>query len=185
MNTRLLEIIKYKTGGRQREFADLLGWTPQYLAKLLKGENFGITPVMTIVSKLPDINARWFLTGEGDMIEEPKYADIRKTMLENMLALLDIEKYMPVMTPEELRDYELIVIGHKKPDFSPELVAKWQRLLQERENKIDAKFKAANAHSEKICIKAKTKNNSPIFRGFIRPESKGGDTREKDVYRPI
>ena len=78
---------------------------------------------MTIVSKLPDINARWFLTGEGDMIEEPKYADIRKTMLENMLALLDIEKYMPVMTPEELRDYELIVIGHKKPDFSPELVA--------------------------------------------------------------
>lgn len=43
MNTRLLEIIKYKTGGRQREFADLLGWTPQYLAKLLKGENFGIT----------------------------------------------------------------------------------------------------------------------------------------------
>ena len=157
MNTRLLEIIKYKTGGRQREFADLLGWTPQYLAKLLKGENFGITPVMTIVSKLPDINARWFLTGEGDMIEEPKYADIRKTMLENMLALLDIEKYMPVMTPEELRDYELIVIGHKKPDFSPEFVAKWQRLLQERENKIDAKFKAANAHSEKICIKAKTK----------------------------
>ena len=67
MNTRLLEIIKYKTGGRQREFADLLGWTPQYLAKLLKGENFGITPVMTIVSKLPDINARWFLTGEGDI----------------------------------------------------------------------------------------------------------------------
>lgn len=91
------------------------------------------------------------------MIEEPKYADIRKTMLENMLALLDIEKYMPVMTPEELRNYEFVVIGHKKPDFSPELVSKWQRLLQEREDKIGAKFKAANAHSETICSKVKTK----------------------------
>ena len=135
----------------------MLGWTPQYLAKLLKGDSFGIVPVMTIVSKLPDINARWFLTGEGDMIEEPKYTDIRKTMLENMLALLDIEKYMPVMTPEELRNYEQVVVGNNKPDFSPELLEKWQRLLQERDSKIDAKIKAANAHSEKICSRAKTK----------------------------
>lgn len=42
-------------------------------------------------------------------------------------------------------------------DFSPELVSKWQRLLQEREDKIGAKFKAANAHSETICSKVKTK----------------------------
>lgn len=42
MNSRLLDIIRYKTGGKQSEFAALLGWTPQYLAKLLRGENFGI-----------------------------------------------------------------------------------------------------------------------------------------------
>lgn len=77
------------------------------------------------------------------------------------------------MTPEELRDYELIVIGHKKPDFSPELVAKWQRLLQERENKIDAKFKAANAHSEKICIKAKRKITARFFEALYAPKAKG------------
>lgn len=65
MNTRLLEIIKYKTGGRQTEFAALMGWTPQYLAKLLRGENFGITPVIKIAEALPEINVRWFLIGQG------------------------------------------------------------------------------------------------------------------------
>lgn len=82
MNDRLLEIIKYKTGGRQTEFAASLGWSPQYLTKLLKGYNFGIRPVITIVTAFPEINARWLLIGEGDMIENPKYPDIRKTMLE-------------------------------------------------------------------------------------------------------
>lgn len=38
MNKRLLEIIKYKTGGKQTEFADLFDWSPQYLSNLLKGK---------------------------------------------------------------------------------------------------------------------------------------------------
>lgn len=156
MNTRLLEIIKYKTGGRQTEFAALLGWTPQYLAKLLRGENFGITPVIKIVEAFPEINARWFLIGEGEMIESHKYADMRKTMLESIMAVLDVEKFMPVMTPEELHDYEQIVKGERKPNFSSEQLEKWQGLLQLREDEINEKFKAARGQSEKICKRKKT-----------------------------
>lgn len=157
MNTRLLEIIKYKTGGRQTDFAALLGWSPQYLAKLIKGTDFGIRPVLTVLSALPEINARWLLLGEGEMIETPKYIDIRKTMFQTMLSVLDAERYMPVMTPEELHDYEQTVTGNKKPDFSPELIAKWQGLLQEREDRIDAKIKAANTKSENLCKRSTTK----------------------------
>lgn len=157
MHTRLLQIIRYKTGGKQTEFAALLGWTPQYLAKLLRGENFGITPVVTLVEALPEINARWLLTGQGEMIETPKYVDIRKTMLENMLAILDMEKFMPVMTPEELHDYEQAIKGCKKHDFSPELLEKWQELYQLRENEINAKIHGAMRKSDKVC-KAKKVN---------------------------
>lgn len=157
MNNRLLEIIKYKTGGRQVAFAELMGWSPQYLTKLLKGENFGISPVITIITNCPDINARWLMLGEGDMIEEPKYADIRKTMLENMLKVLDVEKFMPVMSPEELREFEQIVAGKKKADFSPVLLEKWQGLMQEREEKINDKFTAATAKSDKLCNQKKAK----------------------------
>lgn len=157
MNNRLIEIIKYKTGGRQKEFAEILGWTPQYLAKLLKGENFGITPVVRIVSTLPEINARWLLVGDGEMLDAPKYTDIRRAMLDNMLTVLDMEKYMPVMTPEELWVYEQMVTGNRKPDFSPVQVAKWQGLLNERNEKLSAKFNAANNESDRICRRMKAK----------------------------
>lgn len=157
MNTRLFEIIKYKTGGRQSDFANLMGWTPQYLTKLLKGTDFGIRPVLTILSALPEINARWLLFGEGEMIEELKYVDILKKMFETMMSILEIERYMPVMSPEELRNYEQIVVGNKKPDFSPDTVAKWQALLQSRNDIINAKFKAAAGRSEKSCRQKRAK----------------------------
>lgn len=157
MHNRLLEIIKYKTGGKQTAFAALMGWTPQYLAKLLRGENFGITPVVKIIEALPEINARWLLIGQGEMIESSKYTDLRKTMLETILSVLDLEKYMPVMTPEELHDYELVIQGHKKANFSPVLLKKWQGLLQLRENETNAKFHGAMRKSDKVC-KAKKVN---------------------------
>ncbi len=155
MNNRLIEIIKYKTGGRKTDFAALMGWAPQYLTKLIKGENFGIIPVVTIIRTLPEINARWLLLGEGEMLEAPKFTDIRRAMLDNMLTVLDMEKYMPIMTPEELWNYEQIVMGNRKPNFSPEQVAKWQTLLEERNNNLAAKFKAANAKSDRLCRQTK------------------------------
>lgn len=91
------------------------------------------------------------------MIEPQKYADMRKTMLESMMAVLDVEKFMPVMTPEELHDFEQMVKGERKPDFGPELLEKWQGLLQHREDEINEKFKAARGQSEKICKRKKTK----------------------------
>lgn len=157
MNDRLLDIIKYKTGGKQTEFAALMGWKPQYLAKLLKGENFGLQPTLTILANIPEINARWFMLGDGSMIEDNKYTDIRRSMLENMLSVLDMEKYMVVMTPDELNYYEQVIAGNKKPDFSPALLEKWQELLQGREDEINAKFKAATGKSDKICRQKKAK----------------------------
>ena len=76
MNTRLQEVIKYKTGGHQKAFAELMGWNPSYLTKLLKGENFGLQPVLSILETIPEINARWFLLGEGEMFEMGKLFDL-------------------------------------------------------------------------------------------------------------
>lgn len=157
MNNRLLEIIKYKTGGRQTEFAALMGWSPQYLTKLLRGDGFGIQPVLSVLSNLPEINARWLLLGEGEMLLDRKYTEIRMTMYDMMKKVLDIEKYMPVMTPEELRRFERSILGKDTPDFSPETVEKWDVLLKERENEINERFKTAIEKSKKPCKQTKTK----------------------------
>ncbi len=157
MNERLLDIIKYKTGGKQTEFALLMGWSPQYLAKLIKGNNFGLQPVLAIIGNLPEVNARWFLLGEGEMLLDDKFSTIRKVMHENMLRVLDMEKYMSVMSPEELRDFEMVVSGKKKADFSPDIIDKWERLLAERKSDINARFKTANNKSDKTCRQRKAK----------------------------
>lgn len=151
MNTRLQEIIKYKTGGRQREFASLCGWSPQYLTKLLRGENFGIRPVLTLLEVLPEINARWLLLGQGDMLEIGKLFSIQREALAHIQAILEIEKYIPFMAPDELHEYEQAVTTGRKPVVSPDTLSSWQRRASEREEELTAKFAAANAKSEKLC----------------------------------
>ena len=151
MHTRLLEIIKYKTNGKKSEFAALLGWTPQYLTKLIKGGHFGLNPATTIITSFPEINARWLLTGEGDMITDNNMSIIRKNIYNNMSRILELERYMPVMSSEELRAFEQTATGKKNVDFSPDVVERWSNLLEQREVALNAKFKAANTKSKKIC----------------------------------
>lgn len=67
MNTRLRQIIDYKTNGKKKAFAELIGWKPQYLGKLLHGDDFGLKPVIALLTALPEINARWLLLGEGEI----------------------------------------------------------------------------------------------------------------------
>ena len=69
MNTRLRQIIDYKTGGNQKEFAELMAWSPQYLFRLLKGEGgIGIRPVVAMLDKFSEIYAKWLLLGKGSML---------------------------------------------------------------------------------------------------------------------
>ena len=79
MNERLLQFIQYKTGGKQAEFADMMGWSPQYLHKMLKEGGIGIRPIVALLEKFPELNARWLLLGEGAMISTG--ADAVKTHL--------------------------------------------------------------------------------------------------------
>ena len=151
MNSRLQEIIKYKTGGRQTEFATLCGWTPQYLAKLLRGENFGLQPVLTILTTLPEINARWLLLGQGEMLEIGKLFKLQREAFAHIQAVLEMEKYIAFMSPDELYEYEQAVTTGRKPVFSPDTLSTWQRRASEREEELTVKFAAANAKSEKLC----------------------------------
>jgi hypothetical protein len=69
MNNRLDAIIAYRTAGSRTEFAEMMGWSRPYLSKLLRGEGWGIAPVRRIIETLPEVDARWLITGEGDMIK--------------------------------------------------------------------------------------------------------------------
>lgn len=151
MNNRLSEIIKYKTGGKQTQFASIMGWSPQYLNKLVKGIDFGLAPVLAILQKLPEINARWFLLGDGEMLQESKLTELRATAQSYILSILEMEKYLPVMSPSEVREFEKICIGELKPNFNPEKVADWKNRLAARNESINEKF------NEALCRQPKAK----------------------------
>ena len=151
MKDRLQEIIRYKTGGHQTKFATLMGWSPQYLAKLLKGDNFGIQPVKSLLEAMPEINARWLLFGEGQMLEVSQLFTLQREVFSHAQALLELEKYIPYMSPEEMADFEHALSGGRLPSYSPDTLTKWQRLITERKEFIDAKFSQATAKSEEIC----------------------------------
>lgn len=147
MNERLLQFIQYKTGGKQAEFAELMGWSPQYLHKMLKDGGIGIRPIVALLEKFPELNARWLLLGEGAMISTG--ADAVKT---HLLKLLELEKYMPVMTPDELR-----LLEDGQTDFDAETVIRWEELLADRSKKINDRFDAAYKKQEELCRQSKVK----------------------------
>lgn len=155
MKDRLLKILEYKTGGKQTPFAKMLGWTPQYLKKLLNGVNFGLQPVITILKTFPEVNARWFLLGEGEMLSSDTYTGIRQEVFSTIQYILELERFLPYMQPNEMHEFEKAVIKGHKPVFSPDTVAKWQERACERENEINVKFATANGKSDMLCRQKK------------------------------
>lgn len=142
MNERLLQFIEYKTNGKQADFALLVGWIPQYVSKLIKGENFGIRPVITLLKTFPELNARWLLTGEGEMLSFNPATSVIKDRLQR---LLELEKYMKVMTPAELHQ----ITEGENLDFPQETFDKWEKLLEERDKEWEErKSEAMNKQKE-------------------------------------
>lgn len=151
MNERLLELIEYKAGGRQTVFAEMMGWSPQYVAKLIRGENFGLSPVMAILSAFPEINARWFLFGQGQMLEVGMMFDLQRQAINHIQSLLNLEKYLPVMTGEQVREFEEAIKTGRAPVYSPDTLSDLDRRLTDRNNEINAKFSEATSKSNRLC----------------------------------
>lgn len=129
MNKRLATFIDYKTGGNQKEFARLLGWSPQYLHKMLKGDSMGIQPVISLLQTFPELNARWLILGEGVMVD-----CVRNYVLD----LLRLERYIPVMSREDL-----LALEAGRTDFDSGTIEEWQMRLDKRESEIRQRFDAA------------------------------------------
>lgn len=159
MNNRLLDIIKYKTAGRQKPFAEFMGWTPQYLTKLLRGDNFGLQPVLTLLEKLPEINARWLLLGEGSMLNNDKVSALRREAISHVQSILELERYFPVMSPDEVRRYEDALLHNAQFDFSDVDIARWEALLSEKDSLLEARVNDAISKSVRSCKPSKVKQS--------------------------
>lgn len=149
MNKRLAIFIDYKTGGNKVEFARLLDWSPQYLHKMLKGDSMGIQPVISLLQKFPELNARWLILGEGMMLDYVQ---------NQVMELLRLEKYIPAMTREELQ-----ALQSGKTDFDSDTIEAWQTRLDKRESEIRQRFDAAYKKQSEYADRNKSDNSEAVL----------------------
>ena len=151
MKDRLREIIKCKTNGRQKDFADVFGWKPSYVGKLLAGTAIGIQPIMAILRRYPDINARWLLLGEGRMIEKDKESLLRDRAVMHIAKVIRLERYLPCMTDDEISAYERMVTADEDPLFDSGAELRWMSILAERQMENDVRVNNAMRKSDELC----------------------------------
>lgn len=126
MINRLNEIISYATGGKKSEFAHMMGWTPQYLHRIMSGETgLGIQPVKAILQRFPELDARWLILGEGSMLQTPP----SQQMMDSLHRLLELEKYLPVMSGEEIRQ-----LAAGRMDWDAATIEGWEKTLLQRKD---------------------------------------------------
>lgn len=124
MNERLLQFIRYSCG-RQSIFAERMGWERQYLSKLTRGIGLGITPVVAILQKFPELDARWLLLGEGEMLR-PAVSENRRPLVvarDRVARSLELARFLPLMSDSELSDF-----ASGQLDFPASSMARWESL---------------------------------------------------------
>lgn len=149
MKDRLAQLIQYRTGGRKKEFAELCGWLPSYLTKLLNGENFGLQPVLTIIQVIPELNVRWFLTGVGEMIDsrDVKLAEQNK-FLQMVNNVADWASFVPILTDDERAELRENMENGFLPSIEPSERESLQRRMNDYQDEMDAKFAAAEREAQ-------------------------------------
>jgi transcriptional regulator with XRE-family HTH domain len=96
MKDRIAQIIDYK-GLTSSKFADIIGIQRSRISHIMSGRNNPSIDVVTkIVDKFPDIDLKWLMTGQGEMLS----SDINLFSKENISdASKDIIDYSTTKEP--------------------------------------------------------------------------------------
>jgi len=131
INSRIKQVVDIKCGGSQREFAKRLEATPQYVAKLVKdGGSVGLEPIIKILQLFPDVDARWLILGEREMIEAGAINEVKYFLHQNIQEMLKIEQYLPFMTDEELTEYRNAATKFTAYNYNDQQLKRWVNLAE-------------------------------------------------------
>ncbi|WP_262247018.1 hypothetical protein [Parapedobacter soli] len=126
--TRIQHLIDIKAAGNKTRFGEMLDYSPQYLNNILKGV-IGLTVVERILRTFPDIDARWLILGEGD---SPILAatDVRHELHARINKLLELDRYLPYMTPQETERYRTAITTGDDIDFTAQQLYEWKKAME-------------------------------------------------------
>lgn len=127
MHRRIKDVVDVFYSGSQKSFSEAVGWSTSYTSAVLSGKtSIGLTPILTILSAIPDLNARWLLFGTGEIVESKA---VQKAVSSSLLGIIDkvisLEKYICVMSDDEIQQ---LLSGDLT--FTPEQWDNWRILFE-------------------------------------------------------
>lgn len=85
------------------------------------------------------------------MLTEDSRSALRREAIEQAQRIMEVERLIPVMTIEEMKQFEQILLGQKQAAFSPETLSDMTARADERIKEINERFAAAAAKSDELC----------------------------------
>ena len=104
---------------KQQSFAKKVGVSQSFLSKVLRGECKAPTDMLNgILKTYPNINARWLITGEGSMYQQPQ-AESQSAENVQTPKLTKREKDMLMIFRElpEMEQDEILQLSRKEKEF--------------------------------------------------------------------
>ena len=94
---RFREFVDYKRGGESySKFAERLDMSNQRMNNLFNGIQFGIKVIDVLMRKFPELNIRWLVLGEGEMLlKEYKTKEEEKIRADLSFRIKEIESLIP------------------------------------------------------------------------------------------
>ncbi|MCZ4224940.1 hypothetical protein [Pedobacter rhodius] len=131
INKRIKQVIEVKSGGSQKAFAALIEATPQYVARLIaEGGSVGLEPIIKILKLYPDVDARWLILGEGVMISQGQFNEVKYFLHQNIQEMLKIEQFLPYMTDDELKQYKDAATTFNAYKYDSKQLDRWTKLSE-------------------------------------------------------
>lgn len=85
INERISYIIETQCNGNQKKFAQIICFTPQVVFNIVSGRKTkpSFDVLNAIISSFVDIDARWLLTGKGEMLKKDTKGGISQNITGN------------------------------------------------------------------------------------------------------
>lgn len=101
---RLREFADYKKekGILYTSFAEKIGISIQRLNTLFNGVRFGFKVVEALMKEFPELNIRWLILGEGEMLSK-EYSEELNIMEKISYRLKEVELLLPYLSSKQLQ----------------------------------------------------------------------------------
>lgn len=140
MQERIVYLMKKMDLGTSA-LAELTGIKPSSISHVVSGRNKpGFEFIQKVLQAIPELNARWFLTGEGEMYtsisQSTNTKDVRQSNAVDLFSSVNTEK-TPPSSPRESNISNSYSSGHEKLQSESEKKNSDNSVLSENTNKIE------------------------------------------------